>query len=109
MIHALTVTMDLQTIDPNVPGKLLGVPLTPGATRGVPGGVIVFQAAFLTSVVGEPSMYRFILQAGARQALSALGNWLFSQLRGTAAALQIGGRIVPIDHHQILTALQQSS
>ena len=56
MINAVTVTMDLQTLDPELPGKLMLMqPLTPGSARTVPGGVMVFQAACLNSEAGEPS------------------------------------------------------
>jgi hypothetical protein len=108
MINAVTVTMDLQTLDPELPGRLMLMqPLTPGSARTVPGGVMVFQAACLNSEAGEPSLYRFVIQFGAAQAVAAVGNWLFSQLHGTAAALQIGGFPVPIGHHSIIAALRR--
>jgi hypothetical protein len=110
MNHALTITLDLQTLNPLLPAKMMNnAPLVPGSATEIPGGVMVFQAAFLNSSAGEPSMYRFILQSGAQQAVAAVGNWLFSQLYGTAAALQIGGQPVPISHHSILTALERSA
>ncbi|MEX2283202.1 MAG: hypothetical protein WEE89_12030 [Gemmatimonadota bacterium] len=110
MNHALTITLDLQTLNPLLPLKLLNFqPLVPGAATEIPGGVMVFQAAFLNSTAGEPSMYRFILQSGAQQAVAAVGNWLYSQLHGTAAALQISGQPVPINHHNILAALERSA
>jgi hypothetical protein len=108
MINAVTVTVDLQTLDPELASRLMMQPLTPGTSRTVPGGVMVFQAACLNSEVGEPSVYRFVIQFGARQAIAAVGNWLFSQLYGTAAALQIGGLPVPIGHRNILAALRRA-
>ena len=108
MINAVTVTMDLQTLDPELPGRLMLLqPLTPGSARTVPGGVMVFQAACLNSEAGEPSLYRFVIQFGAAQAVAAVGNWLFKELHGTAAALRIGGLPVPIGHHSIIAALRR--
>jgi hypothetical protein len=105
MIRAVTVTLD-----PSLPAKLMqGAPLLPGSTRVVPGGVMIFQAALLNREIGEPSVYRFIVQFGARQAIAAVGNWLFGQLYRTAAALQIAGRPVPIGHHDILAALERAA
>ena len=108
MINAVTITLDLETLDPELPARLMLMqPLTPGSGRTVPGGVMVFQAACLISEAGEPSVYRFILQFGARQAVAAVGNWLFAQLYGTAAALRINGIPVPVGHHNIIAALRR--
>ncbi|HSL72717.1 MAG TPA: hypothetical protein VK864_20870, partial [Longimicrobiales bacterium] len=61
MIRENTVTLDLQTIDAALPYKLMGVSqLVPGTARRIPGGMIVFQAAFLNTTPGEASMYRFV-------------------------------------------------
>ena len=107
MIGAVTVAVDVETLDANVPAKLMNSQhLVPGLARNIPGGMIVFQAAFLNTVAGEPSLFRFIFQFGASQSAGVMGTWLFSQLYGTAAAIQIGGRTVPITHHSIVSCLK---
>jgi hypothetical protein len=107
MIGSVTVAVDVETIDANVPAKLMNSrQLVPGLSRNIPGGMVVFQAAFLNTVAGEPSLFRFILQFGARQSAGVMGTWLFSQLYGTAAAIQIAGRAIPIAHHSIVSCLK---
>ena len=107
MIRAVTVAVDVETLDANVPAKLMNSQhLVPGLSRVIPGGMVVFQAAFLNTTIGEPSLFRFIVQFGARQSAGVIGTWLFSQLYGTAAAIQIAGRTVPIAHHPIVSCLQ---
>ena len=107
MINAVTVAVDVETIDANVPAKLMNSQhLVPGLKRTIPGGMVVFQAAFLNTVIGEPSLFRFIVQFGARQSAGVIGTWLFSQLYGHAAAIQIAGRTVPIAHHSIISSLK---
>jgi len=108
VLYAVTVALDIQTIDATLPARLMGRPyLTPGVTRTIPGGVIVFQAAALSDAPGEPSLFRFIAQFGARQGAELVGTWLFTQLRGAAAALSLAGHPVPIDHHAIIAGLKQ--
>ncbi len=107
MFGAVTVPIDVETIDPSLPAKIMGANrLAPGSWRDIPGGMVVFQAAFLNTTAGEPSLYRFILQFGARQAASVVGTWLFSKLYGAAAAIQIGGRAIPLTHHDIISTLR---
>jgi hypothetical protein len=107
MIGSVTIPVDVETIDATLPAKLMNSwHLAPGISRGIPGGLIMFQAAFLNTIVGEPSLYRFIFQFGARQGAGVVGTWLFSQLYGSAAAIQIGGRAVPISHHAIVSSLK---
>ncbi len=108
MIYAVTVSIDIQTLDPRLPAQLMGrTRLEPGAIRAIPRGVLVFQAAAHSSTPGEPSLYRFVLQFGAVRSAGIVGNWLFSQLNGVAAALAIAGHPVPIDHHTIIASLKQ--
>ena len=108
MIYAVTVSLDLQTLDPTVPVRLVGRPdAEPGATRRVPGGVIVFQSAVISQQPGEFSLYRFVFQFGAPRDAAVIGNWLFSQLRDTGAALSLAGHLIPLDHHTIIASLKQ--
>lgn len=108
MIYAVTVSVDIQTLDPTLPARLLGTRVfQPGATRRIPGGVLVFQSAYLNAEAGEASLYRFAVQFGSLQAAAMVGNWLFSQLYGKAAALQLAGHLIPIDHHSIIRGLQE--
>ena len=110
MIRAVTIALDVQTIDASLPAKLMaGAPLIPGATRPIPGGVMVFQSALLNQLPGEASLFRFSIQFGARQAAALVGNWLYAQLYGTAAAVIIGGRPVAIGHHDIIFALKNAA
>ena len=107
MFGAVTVPVDLETIDPALPAKLMNSwALSPGASRQIPGGLMVFQAAFLNTTAGEPSLYRFIIQFGARQGAGVVGTWLYSQLYGAAAAIQIAGRAIPLTHHDIVAVLK---
>lgn len=88
--------------------KLMGRPdFVPGDSRRIPGGILVFQSAALSSMPGEPSLYRFILQFGALRYAGPVGNWLFSQLNGAPAALSLAGHPVPIDHHSIIAGIKQ--
>jgi hypothetical protein len=73
----------------------------------VPGGVIVFQSAVISRQPGEASLFRFVIQFGAPRDAAVLGNWLFSQLRDTAAALSIAGHLIPLDHRTIISSLKQ--
>ena len=108
MIYAVTVTVDVQTLDPTLAAKMMGRPVYEvGTARPIPGGVLVFQSAFLNSQPGEASVYRFILQFGSLHSAAAAGNWLFAQLHRTAAALSIAGTMIPIDHGTILRSLRQ--
>ena len=108
MIYAVTVNVDIQTIDPAVPGKFMGrAGLIPGASRVIPGGMVVFQSAWLNDTPGEASLYRFSLQFGSIHAAALVGNWLFAQLYGTAAALHLAGHLIPIDHPTIIRGLRQ--
>ena len=108
MIYAVTVAVDIQTLDPMLPAKLMGAPVfTMGATRRIPGGILVFQSALVNDVPGEGSLYRFSLQFGSLHSAAAVGNWLFAQIHGTAAALSLAGHPIPIDHHTIIRTLQQ--
>jgi hypothetical protein len=107
MFGAVTVPLDVETIDPTLVAKLMNSwDLAPGVRRQIPGGTVVFQAAFLNTTAGEPSLYRFILQFGARQAAGVVGTWLYSQLYGAAAAIQIAGRAIPVTHHDIIATLR---
>jgi hypothetical protein len=108
LIYAVTVAVDIQTIDAGLPGRLMGGNrMIPGAARTIPGGMIVFQSAALSDTPGEPSLFRFVAQFGARQGAELLGTWLFTQLRGAAAALSLAGHPVPIEHHAIIAGLKQ--
>jgi hypothetical protein len=108
MIYAVTVTVDVQTLDPVLPAKLMGRPIfTMGTTRRIPGGMLAFQAAYVNDVPGEPSLYRFVLQFGSLHDAAAAGNWLFAQLHSNPAALSLAGNPIPIDHHTIIRTLQQ--
>ena len=108
MIYAVTVAVDLQTLDPTLPSKLLGSrQCEPGMTRVVPGGVIVFQSAVISQQPGEPSLFRFVVQFGAPRDAGLFGNWLFNQLRDSAAALSVAGHPIPLDHRTIISSLKQ--
>ena len=110
MIYAVTVTLDVQTIDPMVPARLIGKPVYQvGSSRRIPGGVLVFQSAMVNDVPGEASMYRFSLQFGSLHGAAAVGNWLFAQLHESAAALSLAGHAIPVDHGTIIRTLQQVS
>lgn len=80
---------------------------TPGITRAIPGGVLVFQSAMLNMQPGEPSLFRYTLQFGAPRDAAVTGNWLFNQLRGSGAALHIAGHLIPLDHRTIINSLKQ--
>ena len=108
MINAVTVSIDIQTLDPTLPAKLMGsADFGPGSTRHIPGGVLVFQSAFMNDAPGEASLYRFVVQFGAAHGAGVVGNWLFSQLYGTAAALSLAGHPIPVDHSTIIRGLNQ--
>ena len=110
MIRAVTMDVDIQSLDASLPGRLMGRPhLVPGTTRRIPGGVIAFNSAWLNSEPGQPSVFRFSVQFGSPRAAAAVGNWLFAQLHDSAAALAIAGRAVPIDHGTILRTVRQSA
>jgi hypothetical protein len=108
MIYAVTVAVDIQTLDPTLPARMIGRPVYAlGATRQIPGGILAFQGALLNEMPGEPSLYRFNLQFGSLHDAGTVGNWLFAQLRGRAAALSLAGNPIPIDHHTIIHTLRQ--
>lgn len=108
LIYAVTVSLDLQTLDAGVPVRLMApAPLEPGAQKAVPGGVIVFQSAVLNTIPGEPCLYRFVLQFGAQRAAGTVGNWLFSKLRQEPASISLAGNPLPLDHHAIIAGLKQ--
>jgi hypothetical protein len=108
LIYAVTVALDIQTLDPELADRLMARPnCEPGATLNVPGGVLVFQSALISRQPGEPSLYRFILQFGALRDAAVVGNWLFNQLRGSGAALLVAGHLIPIDHRTIINSLKQ--
>jgi hypothetical protein len=108
VIYAVTVTVDLQTLDPSLPARLVGRPNPqPGATRRIPGGIMVLQSALISSEPGQTSVYRFVIQFGAPRDAALIGNWLFNELRDSAAALSIAGHLIPLDHHTIVKSLQQ--
>jgi hypothetical protein len=110
LIYAVTVSVDIQTLDPTLVAKVMGRPVfAVGDGRRIPGGVIVFQSAAMNCTPGEASVYRFIIQFGSLHSAAAVGNWLFAQLHGRAAALCLAGCPVPIDHHTILQGLRQVS
>jgi hypothetical protein len=110
VIYAVTVSIDIQTLDPTLPAKLMGAPFcTAGAARRIPGGVLVFQAAAINDTPGEASVYRFIAQFGSLHGASAVGNWLFAQLHNCAVALSLAGNPVPVDHRTIIRGLRQVS
>jgi hypothetical protein len=108
VIYAVTVHVDLQTLDPTLPGRLIGrANAEPGTTRRIPGGVIVFQSALISAQPGEPSLFRFVVQFGAPRDAALVGNWLFNELHGSAAALSVAGHLIPLDHHTIITSFEQ--
>ena len=108
MIYAVTVNVDLQTLDPTLPGRLIGRPnAEPGTTRRVPGGVIVFQSALISAQPGEPSLFRFVVQFGAPRDAALVGNWVFNELHGSAAALSVAGHLIPLDHRTIIMSFEQ--
>jgi hypothetical protein len=108
VLYAVTVLADIQTLDPTLAVKLIGTSdFTVGTTRRIPGGVLVFQSAYVNAMPGEASLYRFSIQFGSRHSAAAVGNWLFAQLHGSAAALSLAGRPIPVDHGTIIRALQQ--
>jgi hypothetical protein len=110
VIYRVTLGIDIHSIDPEVPVKLLGTnQFVPGTTRRIPGGVLVFQAAVLNSNPGEASVYRFALQFGSVHAATQVGTWLFSQLNRDAVALSIAGTLIPLDHRTIISALKQAA
>src|SRR5688572_25644080 len=75
LIYAVSVSVDLQTLDAGVPYRLMApAQLMPGAQRTIPGGVLVFQSAVLSDIPGEASLYRFAVQFGARHAAATVGN-----------------------------------
>jgi hypothetical protein len=108
LIYAVTVALDLQTLDAGVPCRLIApVPLMPGAQRKIPGGIIVFQSAVLSNIPGEPSLYRFAVQFGAQRAAGTVGNWLFSKLRNEPVSIALAGHPLPLDHHSLIVGLKQ--
>lgn len=108
MIYAVTVPVDLQTLDATVPERLMQTAaLAPGIGRTIPGGMIVFQSAAISAAPGEPSLYRFALQFGSLRHAAVVGNWLFNQLREMPVALSFAGHPIPLDHHTIISALKQ--
>lgn len=108
MIYAVTVSVDIQTLDPTLPAKMMGRPVfAVGSARRIPGGVLVFQSAACNDAPGEASLYRFIIQFGSLHGAAAVGNWLFAQLHGCAAALSLAGNMIPIHHGTIIRGLQQ--
>ena len=109
MINAVTIALDLATIDPALPVRLLNGPLEPGVSRQVPGGLMAFQSSILSTSAAEPSVYRFIVQLGSAQGATMLGTWLFTELRDAAVALWFNGFSVPVDHTSILKAVRQAA
>ena len=108
MIYAVTVPLDIQTLDETLPSKLMGRAVFQlGATRRIPGGMLVFQSAYINDTPGEPSLYRFSIQFGSLHSAAAVGNWLFAQLHGSAVALSLAGQLIPVDHGTILRLLRQ--
>jgi hypothetical protein len=108
VIYAVTVSLDIQTLDGTLPSKLIGTAVFQlGATRQIPGGVLVFQAALINDMPGEASLYRFSIQFGSLHSAAAVGNWLFAQLHGSAVALSLAGQAIPVDHGTILRVLRQ--
>jgi hypothetical protein len=108
VIYAVTVNVDLQTLDPTLAERLIGRPnAEPGVTRRIPGGVMVFESALISNQPGEPSLLRFVVQFGALRDAALVGNWLFNELRGSAAALSVAGHLIPLDHHTIIASFQQ--
>ena len=108
VIYAVTVALDIQTLDNTLPSKLMGSAVFQlGATRRIPGGVLVFQSAYINDMPGEASLYRFTIQFGSLHSAAAVGNWLFAQLHGSAVALSLAGQAIPVDHGTILRTLRQ--
>ena len=108
MIYAVTLSMDIQSLDGTLAARLMGQPtVTPGMTRRIPGGALSFNSAVLNTEPGQPSLFRFSLQFGSVHATAAVGNWLFAQLRDAAAALSLAGHPIPIDHTTIIRSLRQ--
>jgi hypothetical protein len=108
MIYAVTVPVDLQTLDELVPLRLMNARmLEPGMSRKIPGGLIVFQSAAISNSPGEPSLFRFVVQFGALRNAAVVGNWLFSQLKDAPVALSLAGHPIALDHHTIIAGLKQ--
>jgi len=108
VIYAVTVNVDLQTLDPTLPARIIGrTGAAPGTTRRIPGGVIVFQSALISSDPGQPSLFRFVIQFGAPRDAALVGNWLFNELIGNAVALSVAGHLIPLDHHTIIASFEQ--
>jgi hypothetical protein len=108
LIYAVTVAIDIQTLDPAVPARMIGQPVFQiGTSRRIPGGVLIFQSAYINDIPGEASLYRFVIQFGSLHGAAAVGNWLFSQLHGTACALSLAGHMIPVDHGTIIRGLRQ--
>lgn len=108
VLYAVTVNVDIQSIDPALPAQLMGqADLTPGTTRRIPGGILVFHAAYINREPGGVCLFRFAVQFGSPHSAAAVGNWLFAQLHDTAAALALAGHAIPVDHSTIIRSLKQ--
>ena len=98
-----TVRMAVETLDPEVPLRLMGTrTLVPGLTRRIHnGGVLIYEG----SDGDESGRYRFLVQFASDNAAALLANTLWNELHGTGAVLEIEGTAVVMRNAAIKDAL----
>lgn len=100
-------TLEIESLDPDLPRRLLGVrSAAPGALLRVRGaGVLVFDGE--AAPEGDTHTFRFRAQIGSDNTGAVnMGNRLWSALREEAASLRIDGHAVRIRSHDIIEALR---
>jgi hypothetical protein len=101
------VSLRLRTIDPMLPFRVMAKrSLAPGARRYIHnGGILVFRGPLAEPTATTEGVYEFSAQFGSESGAVMIANRLFSDLRGSAAALEIDGLDVPIRNGAIKEGL----
>ena len=100
------VRLQLETLDPSLPRRLMRSPeIRGGRVRRIPGGgILVYDG--VEGEEGQPSRHTFLLQYGSENAAAVLANHLWSALHGEGGALFVDGAPVEIDSHLLNEALK---
>lgn len=100
------VEMELETLDPTVPLRLMHRrELRPGHVRRVSGaGILVYDG--VAAEPGLPSRHRFLLQYGSDNAAAVMANHLWSDLHEEGVTLRMSGKRVAITNHELAEALR---
>ena len=99
--EATVVRIEVETLDPTVPLKLMAATeLFEGRVRRIPGGgILVYDG--VDAPPGKPARHGFLLQYGSTNAAAVVANHLWSDLHGEGAILRIEGERVALENHAI--------